>query len=82
MSVFIEDKHHSNTIKPYIKEFVIERLKKGKTPTQIKEEVQKMHSKTISTMAVYRIRDQYTRATGEYIERQKKYITNQKNKND
>jgi hypothetical protein len=76
MSVFIEDKGHPATIKPYIKEFVIERLKEGKAPTQIKEEVQKMYSKTISRMAVYRIRNQYTKATGEYIPRQTKFYKN------
>jgi hypothetical protein len=76
MSVFTEYETQPQVIDTNIKEFVIERLKEGKAPTQIKEEVQKMYSKTISKMAVYRIRNQYTKATGEYILRQTKFYKN------
>jgi hypothetical protein len=76
MSVFTEYETQPQVIDTNIKEFVIERLKEGKAPTQIKEEVQKMYSKTISSMAVYRIRNQYTEKTGEYIPRQTKFYKN------
>ena len=76
MSVFKEYETQPQVIATNIKEFVIKRLKECKAPTQIKEEVQKMYSKTISRMAVYRIRNQYIKATGEYIPRQTKFYKN------
>jgi len=66
MIVFEEQTHPA--AKPvFIKEWVISRLKKGYTPSQIVIDAQRLQNMSVSKMAVSRWRKRYIAVTGEYI---------------
>ena len=67
MSVFELDDTYENKIPVHIKDFVIERIKKGETPNKIVENVKKVFNKKITSMAVARIRKHYIQLTGEHL---------------
>lgn len=68
MSVFKKD-HRKNKfyIEPHIKDFAIERMQKGESPTRIKNNIKRLYNVDVSLMFVSRVRKQYMRITGEYL---------------
>ena len=68
MSVFKKD-HRKNKfyVDSHIKEFAIERIRKGETPTRIKSNIKRLYNIDVSLMFVWRIRRKYIKITGEYL---------------
>lgn len=50
-----------------VKEWAVERLKKGHSPKRITQDIQRLFGVYVAIMTVYRWRDQYIAATGENI---------------
>ena len=67
MSVFKKDNRSKLYIDPHIKDFVIERIRKGETPTRIKNNIKRMYNIDVSLMFIWRVRKQYMKITGEYL---------------
>ena len=67
MSVFKKDNRSKAYIDPHIKDFAIERMRKGETPTRIKNNIKRMYNIDVSLMFVWRVRKQYMKITGEYL---------------
>jgi len=68
MSVFKKDYRKNKAyIEPHIKDFAVERMQKGETPTRIKNNIKKMFDVDVSLMFVWRVRKQYMKITGEYL---------------
>ena len=63
MSIFKK----SNHIEPHIKDFAIERMKKGESPSKIQSNIKKMFDFEVSLMFVHRVRKQYMKITGDYL---------------
>jgi len=66
MSVFSKIKS-TRGIKPHIKDFVIEEIKKGKAPIPIQKDVKIKFGKYISKNSVNWIRHEYIKITGEHV---------------
>ena len=62
-----EDNRSKAYIDPHIKDFTIERMRKGKTPTRIKNNIKRVYNIDVSLMFVWRVRKQYMKITGEYL---------------
>ena len=67
MSVFKKDNRNKAYIDPHIKDFAIERMRKGETPTRIKNNIKRVYNIDVSLMFVWRVRKQYMKITGEYL---------------
>ena len=70
MSVFKERKGEKS-LPPQVKDFMIERIKKGYSRIKIMRDVEKLFNRKISSSTVVRVRKQYIKITGEYL---KSYI--------
>ena len=66
MSVF-KNSINPLSIPPNIKYFVIEEMKKGTSPTKIKANAKNKFGNYISLQAVFRIKNEYIKLTGERI---------------
>ena len=67
MSVFKKDNRNKSYVETHIKDFTIERMKKGESPSKIKANIKKMFDVDVSLMFVWRVRKQYMKITGEYL---------------
>lgn len=66
MSIFPDGRTELN-LKSYVKDFIIERIKKGESPSKIKANVKKQFESSVSLMAITRVRKEYINLTGEYL---------------
>jgi predicted small secreted protein len=67
VSVFKKDNRGERYIEPHIKDFAIERIRKGETPTRIKSNIKRLYDIDVSLTFVWRVRKQYMKITGEYL---------------
>jgi hypothetical protein len=66
MSVFTKN-FAKLRISTEIKDYVIEEMKKGTSPTEIKANAKNKFGNYISLQAVFRIKDEYIKLTGDRI---------------
>ena len=66
MSVFKKNLTKSR-ISLKIKDYVVEEIKKGTSPTEIKANAKNKFAKYISLQSIFRIKDEYIKLTGEHI---------------
>lgn len=73
MSVFESDKEYKNKIPTNIKDFVIERIKKGEGSSKIVKNVRRVFKQDVSLMFIFRIRKQYIKLTGKHLQSYKEF---------
>jgi IS30 family transposase len=66
MKVF-SDRPHKGGKPNELKEWVIERIKKGCIPSQIVEDAKRLHGASITLMSIWRWRKKYIKKTGEHL---------------
>jgi hypothetical protein len=67
MSVFKKDNRSKTYIDTHIKDFAIERMRKGEGPNRIKNNIKRVYNIDVSLMFIWRVRKQYMKITGEYL---------------
>ncbi len=80
MSVFKKDNRSKVYIDPHIKDFAIEHMRKGESPTRIKNNIKRLYNIDVSLMFVWRVRKQYMKITGEYLKNYREIYKEKLNK--
>jgi len=67
MSIFEQTTKYKAHVQPHIKDFVVERIKKGESPIKIKANVKRQFDLDVSLMFLDRTRRRYIEITGEHL---------------